>query len=144
MKLKIAFSCALACAYTFAMFAAGQTPPVAPPAATPAPVPAAVAKPKEVSPEEVVMTIGADKVTRAQYEALLRNVPGQFQQAASAMGKKQFATQYAMMLGLCRTAEKEKMDQGVANCFLRMQLLAQLAFQQISQRNQVIPDEQVK
>jgi len=148
MKFKIAFSCL----FLFALSAMAQTPPSKPPATPPAtPAPAAsapaaapAAPAKEVSPDDVVLTVGDEKITRKHYEALLQNVPGQFQQVARSMGKKQFAQQYAMMLGLCRTAEREKMDQGVAFEFLRMQLLAQMAFQQISSRNQVIPDEQVK
>jgi len=145
MKFKFAFSCALACVLMSAFSAAAQTPAPVPAPVVAAPTAKPVAPPaKEVSPDEVVLTVGGENITRAQYELLLKNVPGQFAQAASQMGKKQFAQQYAMMLGLCRTAEKEHMDKGVAYEFLRMQLLAQLAFQQISTRNQTIPDEQVK
>ena len=150
MKFKIAFTCALLIATSvMAQTPPAQTPPpkpAAPPAAAPAPPPAPAPAPaaKEVAPGEVVLTIGTETLTRAQYESLLRNVPGQFAQTASQMGKKQFATQYAMMLGLARTAEKEKMDQGVAFEFMKMQLLAQMAFQAISQRNQAVTEEQVK
>jgi parvulin-like peptidyl-prolyl isomerase len=64
------------------------------------------------------------------------------------MSKKQFAGQFAMMLGLARSAEKEKMDQTQQVKeqleFQRLQFLARIAFQQISQRNQVITDDQIK
>lgn len=150
MKFKILFCCALLSALSVSAQAPPAPSPAKPPAAKPmqppaqTPPAAAPAKPVEVGPEEVVMTVGDIKLTRAQFEALLRNVPPQFQQAANQMGKKQFAQQYAMMLGLAKTAEKMKLDQSVLFEFMKMQLLAQLAFQELAQHNQAVPEEKVK
>jgi peptidyl-prolyl cis-trans isomerase C len=112
--------------------------------------PSAVVAPgtKPVSPDDVVLTIGSDTFTREKFEAIMKALPPAFQQQAQQMTKKQFAAQFAMMLSLARAAEKEKMDQTPQVKeqleFQRLQFLAQLAFNQISQRNQVITDDQIK
>ncbi len=131
---------ALSCVLLLASFGLAQTPAKPGPTSTETKPPAE----PEVKPSDVVLTIGSENFTKEQFEALLKAVPPQFAQAARQMGKKQFAAQYGMMLGLARTAEREHMDKGINFEFQRMQLLAQIAFQQISQRNQVISDEQVK
>src|SRR5260370_1232970 len=137
MKSKSVFSGAL---FLLAAAASGlaQTPakalPQAPVQATPKPAPAA----KEVAPTDIVLWIGSESFTRERFEALMKAVPPQFAQSASQMGKKQFASQYQVMLGLARTAEREKMDQTPLFKdqldFMRLQFLAQVAFQQVSQR----------
>jgi parvulin-like peptidyl-prolyl isomerase len=159
MKFPQAFSCAL----FLAVLSFAQTP--ATPQATPAPKPSPPAmqavpdyKPnpavppapaaKPVNPEDIVLTIGADTFTREKFESIMKALPPAFQQQAAQMSKKQFAGQFAMMLSLARAAEKEKMDQTPQVKeqleFQRLQFLAQLAFNQISQRNQVITDDQIK
>jgi parvulin-like peptidyl-prolyl isomerase len=163
MKFPLAFSCALILA---ALSLAAQTPPP-PPAQPPAQAPQTAPKPtmqsvpdykptpvvppstaKPVNPDDVVLWIGSESFTREKFEAIMKALPPAFQQQASQMTKKQFASQFAMMLSLARSAEKEKMDQTALVKdqleFQRLQFLAQLAFQQISQRNQLITDEQVK
>jgi peptidyl-prolyl cis-trans isomerase C len=160
MKFPLAFSCALILA---ALSLAAQVPPPPPAQAPPtAPKPSMQAVPpyqpsqltppapaaKPVNPDDVVLWIGGESFTRDKFEAIMKALPPAFQQQASQMTKKQFASQFAMMLSLARSAEKEKMDQTPQVKeqleFQRLQFLAQLAFQQISQRNQLITDEQVK
>jgi peptidyl-prolyl cis-trans isomerase C len=120
-----------------------QTPPAqtAPATATAPAKPAAPAK--TVGPDDVVLTIGTETFTRERFDALMKAVP-----QAAQMGKAQFAQNFAMMIGLARSAEKEKLDQSPQVKqqleFQRLQFLAQLAFNEISGRNQVITDEQVK
>ncbi len=162
MKSQLVFSCALFLAVlSFVAAPSAAQTPATPPAPKPSqpvmqPVPAYQSTPvtppapaaKPVNPGDVVLWIGNDSVTREKFEAIMKALPPAFQQQAAQMTKKQFASQYAMMLSLARTAEKEKMDQTPQVKeqmeFQRLQLLAQLAFNQISQRNQVISDEQVK
>src|SRR5204863_8545185 len=115
--------------------AAPVLPVAAPPSNAPAASPTAAAPaPKPVNPNDVVLTIGNETLTRERFESLLRAVPPAFQQQAAQMGKKQFANQYAMLLGLARTAEIEKMDQSQLAkgqlAFVLLQFLAQIAFQQ--------------
>ncbi|GEM_PF-1393923 len=156
MKFTLAFSCVL----LTASFAIAQTPPATPPAAPAKPglqtvpeykpsMPGAVpAPPKPVGAEDVVLTIGTETFTREKFEAIMRALPPAFQQQVAQMTKKQFAQQFGMMLSLARSAEKEKLDQTQQVKdqleFQRLQFLAQLAFQQISQKNQVITDDQIK
>jgi peptidyl-prolyl cis-trans isomerase C len=103
---------------------------------------------KMVNPDDVVLTIGTETFTREKFESIMRSLPPAFQQQVAQMSKKQFAAQFQVMLGLARSAEKEKLDQSEQVkeqlAFQRMQFLAQLAFNQISQRNQVITDDQIK
>jgi hypothetical protein len=150
----------LACMLALAASLVAQTPAKPPAQTTPAQAtpakpdakpegkPEAKPAPAEVKPDEVVLWIGSEPITRERFEALLKAVPPQFAQSASQMGKKQFASQYGMLIGLARTAEKEKMDQTPLFKdqldFMRLQFMAQMAFQQISQRNQVVTDDQVK
>jgi peptidyl-prolyl cis-trans isomerase C len=162
MKSPLAFSCAFLLAALSLLAqppattqAPAQTPPAAPkpgqPAiqAVPPYQPTPVAPPaKPVNPDDVVLWIGSESFTREKFEAVMKSLPPAFQQQTAQMTKKQFAAQYAMMMGLARSAEKEKLDQTAQVKeqleFQRLQFLAQLAFNQISQRNQVITDDQVK
>ena len=53
-----------------------------------APKPAA---PAPTDPNAVVLTIGNEKITLAQYEELIASLPDQYQQFARGAGKRQFA-----------------------------------------------------
>lgn len=127
--------------------AASKDKKPAPFASAPAPAEPKPA-PKTVKPTDTVLWIGNEGITAERFEALLRAVPPQFEQASQAMGKKQFASQYGMLLGLTRTAEKEKIDKAPFFQdqveFARMQLLAQLVFADISKRTQVVQDADVE
>jgi parvulin-like peptidyl-prolyl isomerase len=168
MKFPLAFSCALflAALSLAATTSTAQTPaaPQATPPATPAPKPSQpmmqsvpdykptpVVAPgtKLVNPDDVVLTIGTETFTRERFEAIMKVLTATFQQQGSQQWtKKQFAEQYEVILGLARSAEKEKMDQAPQVKdqleFQRLSFLAQVAFNQISQRNQVISDDQIK
>ncbi len=138
----------------------GQTqgpPPVAKPAAKPpaqnpasSPSEAKEAKPapKEFKPSDVVMWVGEEAVTLERFDALTRSLPPQYEGAIGAMGKKAFADQYGMLRGLAMQAEKEKMDQSPTfkeqMAFARMELLARLAFGEISRFTQVVPDGEIE
>lgn len=97
-----------------------------PPAATPAPAP----PPPE--PDKVVLTIGNEKITEAQFEDMVNAIPAQYQQYARGAGKRAFAEQIVQVKVLSQEAEKKKLDQDpkVRNelVFQRQNLLAQAMF----------------
>src|SRR5579871_1167608 len=65
---------------------------------------------KVVNPDDVVLWIGGEGFTRAKFETMMRTA-AQVQQGAAQMSKQQFAMNFGMLIGLTRTAEKEKIDQ---------------------------------
>src|SRR5215472_22471 len=60
------------------------------PAATPSPAP-------DLPPTTVIMTVGDEKITKAQFEALLSALPEQVRAQAQGPNKRKFAEQYAEM-----------------------------------------------
>src|SRR3989442_1210425 len=73
------------------------------------PAPPAETKPeaKPVKPTDPVLWVGNEALTLERFEAILKSAPG----GASSMGKKQFASQYGLLLGLARIGEQQKIDQ---------------------------------
>ena len=100
--------------------------PTAPPAAPPA---APAASPE---PNKVVLTIGNEKITEAQYDAMVSAVPAQYQAYARGAGKRSFAEQIVQVKLLAAEAEKKKLDQDPKMrdelAFQRQNLLAQAMF----------------
>jgi parvulin-like peptidyl-prolyl isomerase len=81
---------------------APQTP--APPAAQPA-----------VPPDTVVITVGTEKLTRAQFEELVQALPDQVRSTATTPhGKRQLAEQLSEVLAIAQEARKRKLDQSPA------------------------------
>ncbi|HLJ49177.1 MAG TPA: peptidylprolyl isomerase [Bryobacteraceae bacterium] len=99
--------------------ASAQTPPPQPPTQTPAPPmlqqvpgrqpPPAIAPP--VSPDTVVLTIGDQTFTRAQFEAFIAAMPDQLKTAANGPQKRKFIEQYAEMKAMAFEARRRKLDQ---------------------------------
>jgi peptidyl-prolyl cis-trans isomerase C len=87
-----------------ALLAMAQQP--AKPPAAPSPQPA-------VSADTVVITVGAEKLTRAQFEDLLNALPENVRATAagSGRGKRQLAEQLAEVLAIAQEARKRKLDQ---------------------------------
>lgn len=140
-----------------ASFAFGQAPqaPVTPPppsppqeATTPPAPPPAKPAPKPVKPTDTVLWIGDEGITAERLDAILKAVPPQYEGAVAQIGKKQFASQYGMLRGLAKLAEKEKIDQSSSFKnqldFVRMELLARLAFNEVTKGTQFVPDEEIK
>jgi peptidyl-prolyl cis-trans isomerase C len=100
------FTPSLALAATLSLFA--QAPPSMPrnPAAVAAPAPA---PPPE--PDKVVLTIGDEKITEAEFDDMINSVPEQYRQYARGAGKRSFAEQIAQVKVLSQEAEKRKLDQ---------------------------------
>ena len=62
-------------------------------------------------PNKVVMTIGDEKITAAQYDQLINALPAQYQKAARGPQKRQIAEQMVQLKVLSREAEKRNLDQ---------------------------------
>ncbi len=96
------------------------------PAAAPAPAP----PPPE--PDKVVLTIGTEKITEAQFDDMINAIPAQYQQYARGAGKRAFAEQIVQVKVLSQEAEKKKLDQDPKVkdelVFQRQNLLAQAMF----------------
>ncbi len=137
----------------FATVLGSQTPPAAPTAATPAqaetkPAPPPPPPPKEWKPGDVVMTVGAEKITYEQWRSLEQGLPQEYKTVCQQMGKRGCADQFGLILGLARVAEREKLDQTQEFKdrlnFARLQLMMQTAFQDLQNRTQVVTPEDVK
>jgi hypothetical protein len=92
-------------------FAVAQ-PPTPKPSVTPAPAPVATA-PVVVPPDAVVLTVGTEKLTRAQFEELLSALPDNMRAAAAAPGpgRRQVGEQIAELKSIAMEARKRKVDQ---------------------------------
>lgn len=146
-----------------AMFAWGQTKsatPAKPPATAPAPKPAAAAvapaaaapapaaAANAVSADTVVLTIGSEKITKAEFEQIFNQIVSQMPPerrgaADSPQAKRQLAQQLAELKALAQEARRQKIDQTPeAKSQLAMrddQLIAGLLFQQISKDTKPSP-----
>jgi len=112
---------------------------VTPPASAPAAAPVA-------DPDKVVLTVGDQKMTAGQYEALLNALPAQYQATARGTGKRAFADRIVELMVLSREAEKLKLDQEPKLqgqiTFQRNNLLAQAMFESL-QRSVKVDDAAV-
>jgi parvulin-like peptidyl-prolyl isomerase len=85
---------------------AAPVTPVAPPAAPAAPAPEV-----NLPPETVVLTIGTEKITRAQFEDLLSALADNGRPANNPAAKKQVAEQLAELRSAAAEARRRKLDQ---------------------------------
>src|SRR4051794_19087868 len=86
------------------IFFQAPAPPKGPAPATP---PATIAAaPAVTEPGKVVLTIGNEKITAAQYDDLVNSLPAQYQTYAKGPGKRAFAEQLAQVKVLSAEAEK--------------------------------------
>jgi peptidyl-prolyl cis-trans isomerase C len=106
------FAAKVAAGLGLVLAAQAQTPP--PPASVqPRPnVPGTLAPGFEVTdPNKVIMTIGDEKITAAQYDQLVNALPAQYQKAARGPQKRQIAEQMVQLKVLSKEAEKRNLDQ---------------------------------
>ena len=114
----------LAAIFVSATLTFAQKPPAAPPAA-PAAAPAAIAD------DAVVLTIGTEKITKAQFDAILSTLPDQQRtQASTPAGRKRLAESFADMKVLDQEAHDRKLDQTQ-----RIQTLMRLQADQVLAQN---------
>ena len=89
----------------------------------------AVAPSESVPPEEVVITVGDQKITAKEFDTLINNLPPEVANALPGMGKRGFAERYANMMGLAKEGEKLKVNESERflqmAAFQRLMLLAQ-------------------
>lgn len=101
-----------------------------------------------VKPDDVVLTIGNEKITRARFEEIKRGLPPQYSGAAGQMGERAFAGNYSQFRGMAMLAEREKLDQTPEFQeqlkFLRMELLARLAINHMQVQSQSVADDEIK
>ncbi len=112
----------LALGISGAFTAAAQTPkPAAPmprPAgAAPAPKPAVMAapappaaKPAAVAPDKIILVVGDQKMTAAQFEELLQAFPPQVQAQARGEQKRAFAEQFVQLKLVAQEAQRRGID----------------------------------
>jgi peptidyl-prolyl cis-trans isomerase C len=62
-------------------------------------------------PEAVVVTVGTDKITRAQFEQILAALAENGRAATTPQAKRQVADQVGEIMGLAQEARKRKVDQ---------------------------------
>jgi peptidyl-prolyl cis-trans isomerase C len=93
-----------------------QTAPAVPPARvviTPS-SPSLTVPTAPVSPDKVVLTIGAEKVTAGEFDQLVNALPEQYRAAARGPNKRQFAEQIVRVRILSSEARNRKLDQSPA------------------------------
>jgi parvulin-like peptidyl-prolyl isomerase len=115
-------------------------PQIVPPPQAPAPPAAQPAVP----PDTVVLTVGTEKLTRAQFEELVAALPDQVRSTATTpRGKRQLAEQLSEVLAIAQEARKRKLDQSPAVkqmiALQTDQVLAGVLARQIS--NETKPDD---
>lgn len=112
-----------------------------PPAPAPPPASTAPAVSSPADPNKVVLTVGATKITAAQYEATLDSLPAQYQAFARGPGKRQFAEQMVQLRLLADQAEKMGLDKDAKVqqqlAFQRQDLLARAMFEKMQQNVKV-------
>ena len=101
-----------------------------------------------VGPDEVVLTIGPDEITRSSFELIKQGLPAQHKRLSQQWGDRLFANNYAAFRGLALLAKQEKLDQTLQFKgqlqFMRVQLLAGLAVQRLQDKAQQISREEMK
>jgi len=112
MKLS-AFARVLALCGLAAAAALAQQPSPAAPAkpAPPALAPVTAPDTSKVAPDTVVLTIGTQTVTRAQFETLLATLAQNGRPAKTEAQKRQVAEQYADLERMAQEARKRKLDE---------------------------------
>jgi peptidyl-prolyl cis-trans isomerase C len=88
-------------------------PPVPKQPAKPPAAPPVAAAPAVVPPDAVVLTVGTEKLTRAQFEELLSALPDNMRAAAAAPGpgRRQVGEQIVELKSIAIEARKRKVDQ---------------------------------
>ncbi|HTS47281.1 MAG TPA: peptidylprolyl isomerase [Bryobacteraceae bacterium] len=89
---------------------AQQQPPAPTPQLHDAP-PLLTAPAAPVAPDAVVLTIGTEKITRAQFEELLAALAENGRPVPNAAAKRQVAQQFGQLMAMAQEARKRKLDQ---------------------------------
>ncbi len=100
----------VACVVVLTGVALAQQPAPAQPGAT-RPAPSLAAPPPATAPDAVVLTVGTEKITRAQFEDVLKALATNGRPTPNAAARRQVAQQLGELLALSQEARKRKLDQ---------------------------------
>ncbi|MDX2149353.1 MAG: peptidylprolyl isomerase [Bryobacteraceae bacterium] len=93
---------------------ATESKPAPAPATAPAAAPAAApVAPPETAPDAVVLTVGEEKITRAEWEQFAGSLPEQLRAQATGPNKRRLAEQLADLKVMSREAERRKLNESV-------------------------------
>ena len=132
--------------------ALGQAPTTPTKSATPAatPVveqsrPASPAVQLPISDDKVVLKVGDQQFTKAQFDFLIDHLDPRSKQAIATQGKKDLADRYALVVALSQEAHEHHLDETPEFtqklALEKRQMAAQAAFEDINQKANVTPDE---
>jgi peptidyl-prolyl cis-trans isomerase C len=122
-----------------------QTPPASQPATPPVPAsqlprpPAVAAQPSapvpHVSPDTVILTIGDEKITAADWDHMIDMIPEQYRNQMRTSGRRQFAERIIGLKVMAQDARRHKVEDTPAFksqlAFQAEQVLAQLYYQDL-------------
>jgi len=95
--------------------------------------------------EKVVLRVGTDQVTEADFNYLVENLGPQFKQAIATQGRRPIGEQYAMMLLLAQQAVSHKFDSSPEfrrkMAMQRIQWLAEAEVKQLESQVKLAPEE---
>jgi parvulin-like peptidyl-prolyl isomerase len=118
--------------------AAGGTPPAPSKPAAPA------VQPSE-PPEKVVLKVGDEQFTKADFDFLVDNLNPQAQRMLATRGRKELGDQFARIVMLAQQAHSHNLDQTAAFqhklAVQKQQLQAQAGYEEIVQQAKVSPEE---
>jgi peptidyl-prolyl cis-trans isomerase C len=96
-----------------------------------------------VPPDKVVLTVGDQKITAAQFDQIIASLPPQYQANARGAGRKQFADNVVRILILSQEGRRRKLDETPAfktqSMFQTSNLLAGLTYDQIGKDSKLDP-----
>jgi peptidyl-prolyl cis-trans isomerase C len=125
-----------------------QATPVRP-QATPVPKPTVTltaedpnAKPMPVvPPDRVVISVGNEKITAAQFDQIIAAIPQQYQASARGAGRKQFADNLVRIMVLAQEGKRRKLDEGqmykTQISFQNSNILAGITYDQIGKDTKI-------
>jgi hypothetical protein len=117
-----------------------QTPPTSAGGSAAAPV-----KNTASSPEKVVLKVGKEQVTQANFDALVSGLGPQMNQPGNPLGRRRIGDQYATLLVLSQQALNDHLDTSPdylrKMTFQRLQLLANAEYANLTHLAQPKPEE---
>src|SRR3954447_2394439 len=117
-----------------------QTPPKpAQPSAAPQPtVTLSAENPKPlptVPPDKVIITVGDQKITAAQFDQIINSLPAQYQANARGPARRQFADNVVHVLVLSQEGKRRKLDESpefrIQSMFQNANMLAGMTYEQL-------------
>lgn len=131
----------LACLLAQTPPASQPAPPAAPPVTPTAPLRPPVPLAVKVPPETVVLTIGQDKITAAEFDHLIEMLPEQYRNQIRTTGRRQFADNIVRLRLMAAEARRRKLEDTQAFkdqlAFQTEQLLASQYYQDLVKTTKV-------